>query len=245
MWSPDMLIKRKYKNAGFSLIELMVSMTIALFLLMGFTAVFINLKQALTNQDGLAQLQDNERLALTILTNAIQSSGYFPDPLNNVAVDLLPADSNFLFPGQGIFGTTGATGVTDTLSTRYVSASGDGLTNCLGQTNTSGANSSIVNTLYVDTTTKELKCNLGVGSSTTATPLISNVSNLKILFGTDTSVEGSIDRYLTASAVATGKNWSNVKTAKITISFVNPYASSAGQPATIDWVQIVNVMNRK
>ncbi len=33
-------------------------------------------------QGALSQLQDNERIAMTLINNVVQKAGYFPDPVN-------------------------------------------------------------------------------------------------------------------------------------------------------------------
>ena len=68
---------------GFSLVELAVAMTVALFLLGGLLTVLQNMRRAQTTQTGLSQLQDNQRIAMTLLNNVLQSAGYFPDPTVN------------------------------------------------------------------------------------------------------------------------------------------------------------------
>lgn len=99
------------RQSGTSLIELMIAMVISLVILSGVVVVFINMKQSFTNQDQLALLEDNERLALSILTGTAQSAGYFPDPVNNTLASLLIADSTAsygpLVAGQAVNGTTG------------------------------------------------------------------------------------------------------------------------------------------
>ena len=64
---------------GFTLVELMVTVAIALFLLGGLVTVVGNVRKADVNQRALAQLQDQERFALTVITDVVQAGGYFPD----------------------------------------------------------------------------------------------------------------------------------------------------------------------
>src|SRR5258705_13046112 len=123
------LSSRMHLQSGFGLVELLIAIAIALFLLLGVSVAFINMKTAFTSQDQLAQLQDSERLALTVLTTTVQSAGYYPDPVLATAADNLPAATGgygTFADGQGIVGTTGTSPASDTLTTRYVSASGDG-----------------------------------------------------------------------------------------------------------------------
>ena len=69
------------RQAGFTLVEMLVAITIGLVVVFGMTATFVNLKNTFKSQDSLGQLQDNERLALTFLTTAVNEAGYYPNPM--------------------------------------------------------------------------------------------------------------------------------------------------------------------
>ena len=242
--------KARPQQQGFGLIELLVAMLIGLFILLGLTTIFVNMKQAFTSQDQLAQLQDSERLALTMITTTIQSAGYFPDPLVSRPEDALPASTGTptygtFVAGQGVVGKSGADATkSDMITVRYVTAPNDGVMDCLGQVNKGTVKASSINTFSISAA-GELLCSTDGGTTTTA--LVSNVASMKILFGTDTANagNGSADRYLTATQVEAGKYWGNVRTARVTLNLVNPFAAQAGQPATLDWTQIINLMNKK
>lgn len=234
-------------QGGLGLVELMVALLIGLFLLAGLGALFLNMKQAFTSQDQLSLLQDNERLVLTVLTTTVQAAGYYPDPLVNTAATDLPAATGSGYgsfaAGQGVVGLTGSSGASDTITSRYVTASGDGLMDCLGNVNpaSSGANKLMMNTFTVSAA-NELLCSTDGG--TTTTPLIGGVTSLKVLYATDTAGDGSALKYLDAAAVTSHSWWPQVRTASITITLANPFASQAGQPASIAWTQVVNLMNK-
>ncbi len=233
---------RRNRQVGFGLVELMVAVTIGLFMLGGIGAVFLNLKQTFTSQDALARLQDNERLALIMLTTTIEASGYFPDPMSSTAAADLPATTGSygnLAAGQGLVGLSG--GSSDSITTRFTTNSGDGLMNCLGQVNTTGAKQVFVNTFAVSAA-NELLCSTDGGVTTTA--IVGGVSSLSVLYGTDTNGAGTAYSYLNAAAVTTAGLWSRVKTARVTVAFVNPFASQTGQPPTISWTQTIALMNK-
>lgn len=94
---------------GFSLIELMIAIVIAMVVTAGAIAVFGNMRSTYTTQDKLGQLQDSQRLALTVLTTTVQQAGYFIDPQKNTG---LPAasqpnkDKSVFTGGVGIVGTS-------------------------------------------------------------------------------------------------------------------------------------------
>jgi len=224
-------------------VEILVAMAIALFMLSALTAIFLSMRSTFVDQDELAQLQDNERLALTVLTSIIQSAGYFPDPMNQLAVEALPPSAGHAYgdfdAGQAVVGTSGEFGASDTLTARFATASGDGILNCHGQANTSGASVVVVNRFAVEN--GALTCALDGGAPM---PLVSGVTGLRVLYGTDTVNDGDVDRYLSATAVGEGGFWPHVRTARVTVTFANPYARHPGQPKTLSWTQTIGLMNR-
>jgi len=249
---------RPRRQAGFTLIEMMVALTISLVVVMGFAASFVSMKNTFNSQSSLAQLQDNERLAMTILTASIGQAGYFPTGANiNVTPRVAPqvmdrsgfswtsyTPGGTMGSGQYLFGNVDAT-YGETLQTGYMTASGDGLLTCQGGTNTSGGTLLIRNIFYVDPATSTLNCAVVAGGSDTvapgskAVPLISGVKAITMLYG----IAGNgtqIDRYRSVQNMGAA-DWGNVKNVQITLSFINPNAPTS----TINWVQNVNVMNNK
>ncbi len=245
------------RQRGFTLVEMMVAVSIGLIIALGFTVSFVNLKATWGTQDKLAQLQDNERLAMTYLTSTVEEAGYFvdstPPGLTKATAIAAVNDSNTTnygtaAVGQFILGTVAAGSVPISLSTVYQSASGDGVLTCQGATNASGANVSIRNTFYVDTTNHTLNCIVSTSPTTAAlnassAPLVSNVDSMAVLYAVDTDADGSADKYLAASAVT---DWTTVKAVRVTVNFINPNAAlGGGQLATIPWTQTINLMNNR
>lgn len=71
-----MKITIKHKNKGLSLIELLISIVLALLLTAGAITLFINNKRVYTEQNEISVLQDNARFAMEILSNNIRMIGY-------------------------------------------------------------------------------------------------------------------------------------------------------------------------
>src|SRR5579871_2395380 len=67
-----------HKQQGLSLISLMVALTIGAFLLAGLFDIWLQTRNTFTAQNQLAQLQDNQRQAITLLSYGAQSAGYWP-----------------------------------------------------------------------------------------------------------------------------------------------------------------------
>jgi type IV pilus assembly protein PilW len=224
--SPRGVVRRQH---GFTMVELMVALLIGLFLMGGLVGLVQSNKRAFTSQNLLSQLQDSERLALTMMNDVIDQAGYFPDPTLNTAASALPASGSFAL-GQPITGTYSATAPGDTISVRYTTANGDGILNCTGGSNTSGANASYVNTFSVVVTAgvSQLVCTL----NGTAYPLVNNVTDLSVLYGVNTSGSGNnVDTYMTAAQVTAATAWSKVISARVTLTFTNPLVNAPGQPA--------------
>jgi type IV pilus assembly protein PilW len=247
------------KQRGFTLVELMIAVVIALFLIGGLLTLVQAMKATSLNQNGLSQLQDNERMAMSLMTDVIQSTGYFPlPPLTNTAAASFPVVAPFTSAGQAIYGTGAYTNVTPggtTISVRYQTngtgaANPDNVINCAGATSVAAA--SFVNTFSVDAT-GTLVCALSVnGAAATTVPLIPGVQSMQIYYGVQTNTglgTNSIDAYLDAATVTAGvagvSYWPQVKSVKITLTFLNPLFGQPGQPnQTVTFTRTVDVMNK-
>jgi type IV pilus assembly protein PilW len=242
---------------GFTLVELMIAMLIALFLIGGLLTLVQGMKSTSLNQNGLSQLQDSERMAMTLMTDVIQSAGYFPNPLINTVASSFPVSAPFTTSGQTLFGSGNFTDAApgNSITVRYMTngtaglPTPDNVINCLGNTSTVAA--TFVNTFSVDLPTGTLQCTLIVnGVALAPVPLISGVNRMQIYYGVQTNTAvgtNSIDAYLDAATVTAGNYWGNVKSVKITLTFVNPLFGQAGQTAVgqfITFTRIVDVMNK-
>jgi type IV pilus assembly protein PilW len=233
-------------HRGFTLVELMIALLIGLFLLGGLVTLMSAMRRTSGIQGDLGQMHDTERLAFSLMTDVIQSSGYFqfPTPPGTTTVlTAFPAEtvnSVAWTAGQTISGTDGGSGSaqTDSMSLRYSSAGGDGVLNCLGATVT--AATTWIAQFKVDGV-GDLQCVLSVNGAApgAATTLVSGVQYLQILYGVQTNTSAatfSADTYLTATQVTAGSYWPNVISVQITLSFVNPLycttACQAGQQTT-------------
>ena len=61
---------------GFSLVELMVAITLGLIILAAVSAIFVNSKRSYSTQDRLARLQENARFAMQFITRDLRMAGY-------------------------------------------------------------------------------------------------------------------------------------------------------------------------
>jgi type IV pilus assembly protein PilW len=245
---------RRGRAAGFTLVELMVSIAIALFMVAAVLSIYLTMKSTFVSQDDLAELQDSERLVLTMFSKTVQSAGYFVLPLANTEASALPAatvtradgSSASFTVGQSIVGSGDGSGTgadSDTVAVRYQTASGDGLMNCQGAANTSGSATVWVNAFAVNAS-NELTCTVGTGA---AVPLVGNVGKLSVLYGVDTDGDGNMDSYLPASGVAAAGLWANVHSVQITVSFLDTTQPPAAGTVLLPnaFVQNIDLMNRQ
>lgn len=124
---------------GFSLVELMVAITISLLLLAGVLQIFLGSRQTYTMQDGMARMQENARYILDRLTQDIGAAGYLGcmdseevdgDNQQLIANTLTQQAAGSVYDfSASIFGQEAAgIGGTDILTIRHASGSGIGLT---------------------------------------------------------------------------------------------------------------------
>jgi type IV pilus assembly protein PilW len=237
------------RHNGFTMVELLVALLIGLFLLGGLLTLVQDNRRSFSSQNQLSQLQDSERLAMTMMTDVIQASGYFPDPTQYTAALEIPAAGTML-AGQGMQGVYNAAAPGDSITVRYATASGDGILNCTGGTNTSGGVVAYTNVFSV--VNGQLVCTLNgtaypLVGAVTNTPNAIIVNNLSVLYGVNSAGTGTnVDTYENASQVA---NWANVISVQVTLTFNNPLWSATAQgqgkqPQFLTFQRVIGVMNQ-
>jgi len=232
----------------------MIALLISIFLLGALLTIVQANRAVFGDQSQLAQLQDSERMALTMMADVIQQAGYFPDPTANTQAGTLTAVAPFAV-GQAISGIYSATVPGDTLYVRSMTAGGDGILNCSGLPNpVGGPNTLYVNKFYINQ--GQLVCDMngtvynlvsGVTNSTGTSDL--GITNLSVLYGVKANAAlpgNNVDTYLNATQVTAGSYWGSVIAVQIQLTFTNPLytAGSTTQPPTILVQRVVGVMNQ-
>lgn len=230
------------RQQGLSLIELLVAILIALFLIAGVVVVEQGVNMSYSQQNGLSQLQDEERFAMSVLASVVGTAGYYPNPTINNLVTALPAVGNFA-AGQSIYAADG-----NSIQVRYMTAAGDGINLCDG---TAAGNTVYTSYLYVAADAHsgyDLYCQLngntvalvnGLCSAVVTAPC--TVPGMTVLYGIATGTDNNVTEYQTAAQVG---NWSNVTSVEVTLTFNNPLANQPGQPATVTLTRVISVMGR-
>jgi len=228
---------------GMNLISLMVALTIGSFVLAGLFNIWYETRQTFSAQAQLAQLQDNERMALTIIANTVQTAGYYPIYANYGTTPpspLLTTSNVFTASGsfaslQTIYGTYSST-ASDTLEVRFM-ADGNTL-DCLGQNDGATAAAPIlVTNIYSVDSKGDLQCAVALGNAAAGTPqtLVTGVSNFTVLYDVNTGTSTAPTyEYQNATTVASNSLWNEVQSLNILLTFTNPlYSAQAGGSATL------------
>jgi type IV pilus assembly protein PilW len=236
------------RQSGFTLIEVMVSVTISVFLLGGLLTVVQQTRNTYTAQVALAQLQDSERLAMTLMTDVIQSAGYFPNPTVYTAAGTMPVSPAFATAGSPtVLGQQDPTVQGDTITVRYAVAQNDSVFNCRGETNTLAPYDTWENTFSVNAN-GSLVCNFTsiTNGAAAAAPLVTGLQNMTIWYGVNTTggITTCADRYLRANAVTAGNYWPNVCSVKVRMTFTNPLNPPNGPQPTITFTRVIGVLNK-
>lgn len=101
---------QRHTTSGFSMVELMVAITIGLIIMAAVSTIFVGSKRSYSTQDRLARLQENARFAVHYLTRDLRMAGYSGclDDIINVNNTL---NSGFTYNASfGLDGLENATG---------------------------------------------------------------------------------------------------------------------------------------
>ncbi len=227
---------------GYSLIEVLVALVIGLFLLGGILTILQTTRNTSSNQSQLAQLQDEERVAMTLMTDAIQQAGYFPNADQVAATTVFLPDATFGTAGQIVAGQPNSTNAAygDTVTIRYEGDTTNSVVDCRGQVIPNGTLEEMTFQVKPQpgTNQPELMCTVNGADS----QLVLNVQNLQIFYGVDTNGSGSVNAYLPASQMAA--YWTSVYSVKISVTFGNPLFGQPGQTSsTITFTRVIGVMS--
>ncbi|NNM51011.1 MAG: hypothetical protein HKM02_02140 [Pseudomonadales bacterium] len=262
------------QQQGYSLVELLVALTLGVFVVGGMLTTLLTVYQTSRSQSKVTTLSNNVTLAMNLLTQVIQSAGYIPDPSTGTVTLEFPATTTYLSVGQYLMGTYGGSAASDTLSLRYVTGlingqilQQDSQINCLGRGLPSGVVANNPSTYYIFDQTLQMDANgnltctytgsiftpasqtTTVQEPTATYTLVGDgsttvLNHLSFLYGVDTNADGSADGYYTATQVAALSDWSSVVSVQVNMVFNNPLASQAGQPATFTYSKIIPLMSR-
>lgn len=200
------------KQAGLSLVELLIAMVIGLIIIAGVGQILLSGRQSYNTQSGTGTLQENGRFALFYLQRDIRMAG-FPrstGPGGALAV-ATPFISNIADASEtGQVSSDGVDGASDQIVIRYQSdaaVAGSEL-DCLGQL--VGVGAIVINRYFIND--GALSCR-GNGNNAPQ-PLINGVDSMQILYGEDIDGDTYADVYRNASQVT---NWNQIASVRIAL----------------------------
>jgi type IV pilus assembly protein PilW len=237
-------------QSGFTLVELMVTVAIALFLIGGLLTVLQNVRGAYNNQQLLSQLQDQQRFALTVLTDVIQAGGYFPDPKLYQPANSLPVSGNFGL-GQAFWGSHPSANGPDTIGVRYRTNQNENVIFCDGSINTTQNPDGLFVNQFTVVPPGQLQCQVTNAATNVVNtvPIVNGVQSLVVYYGVKRNpvpADYNVDTYLTADQMSAA-DWNNISSVRVILTFTNPLCAQICQPGqqpTIQFERVIEVMSR-
>ena len=229
----------KQRQRGFTLVELMVSMTIGLILLAGVAQIFASNKQAYRYNESLSELQDNGNFAVQFITGQLANAGRIPDPwlavrsAGDPKIWTLVESQVYPAANLPVTGTEGGAG-SDSLiiNIAYPNTIATPPTDCAGNSMpapgnfTLGTNFGITNTVIIATGAAgrpSLFCN-GV-------EIIEGVENLQVVYGVDTDADRLVDRYFNINQVPAA-NLRDIYTVRVALMVATVKEARSAQTGT-------------
>jgi type IV pilus assembly protein PilW len=192
------------RQSGLSLVEMMVAMVLGLLILLAVSSIYIGSRQTFRLQDDNARLQETGRYALEVMGRSIRQAGFWNMPISPVATATG-------FGGTAITGVNGAGSASDTVTVQYDGLTGD--RDCEG--NALGANAVVQDAYRLNN--NELQCDGNADGTVDHQALVSDIEDVQILYGIDTTADQSADQY-----VATPANWAQVVSARVCVQARSP-----------------------
>ncbi|MBL1278390.1 MAG: PilW family protein [Ectothiorhodospiraceae bacterium] len=228
----------KYNNKlrGFTLVEIMVAITIGLLMLAGILQISQANKQSNRLQRNMGYVQENIRTAMDLLVRDIQQAGYYEDdnPASPIPITTAPFRTVSAIPTGIITAAITADGggnANDQITLIYEVSTAPGITtDCLGQA-PNATTSPIAGNLFIQNhyfiSNQRLMCR---GNTGNAQPLVDGVESLQILYGENTDGNPrSANRYVQAQQVT---NMLNVVSVRIGMRFISRGAVRATADTT-------------
>lgn len=194
------------KDAGFSIIELLISMLISSLVVLAVVGIYGGSRETYSTQDEVGRVHENMRIGNAIIERTLRQGNHKRFPTARDQNAMLVAAFSFV-PVTGADGTGLAPGTSDMVqityngSTNPVSGLADGLVvDCLGGLVTSAAQSSNRFQVRVEADGRPwLECSIDNG--TTWTPLIADVEAMEVLYGIFTSENRSVTSFVPWTSV--------------------------------------------
>ena len=247
------------KQAGLSLIELMVAMALGLFLLAGIVQVFLGSKQSFNVIHTQTHMQENGRFAMEFIAQSLKNAGY----LNAGDMEANPEDVALYFfnaiafpasagggeswPSSGSFeadavisgsdngaGTPAAKADTDVVRVRLMGDFDGSTLDCEGVNLPGGPPSGPVEMVFYVNANNELVCQ-GVNGDDVV--LVEGVEDMQIQYGV--GADGEVTGYVNASNMD-ATDWAGVLAVRLSVLAISAEEHLARTTMTYDLLDKVD-----
>ena len=198
------------KCSGFSLMELMISLVIAIVAMAVLLGIYQSNSQTARFYTAVLMVQENGRFAADIIGRTARMAGY-DDPMTTTVVSTPLIEGSINASGAQI-SQTGLKPDSHTMSIRY--EGGAGIRDCQGQ---AVAADDWVTNMYAISTENNLVCATYTNNSalvSNATALAEGVEDMRVLYGLDIDETGDVNRYVRSTAVG---DWSQVVSLRVAL----------------------------
>ena len=187
---------RTARARGFTLVELLVAVTIGLLLTVLISQVFVSSKRAYATTDDLSRMQENMRYTHDLLGRTIRMASYMSAP-SSVAVSYDGMIGQFDAPtSAAVDGADGGGTAPDTLTLRYQGTDDGATYDCLGNTVPAGIVASSHFTVETVNGQRAFVCRNTLNGSGPPTVLVTDVDNMQVLYGEEAGSTWNADRYI-------------------------------------------------
>lgn len=234
------------KQQGFSLVELMIAITLGMVLMGASLQFIVSTRQTYDINDDVARIQENGRIALDILVNDLQFAGY-RTPLNGdgkvpnfFLMDCTTGANSSdacLLDGEGV---GGAINNSDRLAIQFDPPPDDGTeTDCLG--NAIAATTTLVNVYTIDAVTADgstinsLFCrgfNADTGLWISARqPLVDGIDSMQVLYRvtTPSTTTSNVQYSYVPADQITPADWPYITAARVALLVSNGLATGSAE----------------
>lgn len=209
-----------FRQAGLTLVELMISMALGLLVVMAATALLLSARSGYLTQDDDALVQDAGRYAIETIGRAVRQAAYDNwDPSESPGFDEATFSPNIIgLDASSLKSTTAGidspktTSVngSDVLAVRFFGTNDGAMTNCAGfpvaaataqDTADQSRGWSIFYVADDANGVPQLYCKYKGSSAWTAQAIVEGVESFQVLYGLDTDGDGLPNSFLTATAI--------------------------------------------
>lgn len=186
-------------HRGFTLVELLIALTIGLLITVLISQVFVGSKRAYATTDDLSRMQENMRYAHDLLGRSVRMASYMSAPGNlQVSFDTYPGQ--FDGANSAVAGADGTTNNPDSITLKFQGTADGATVDCLGNVVAENAISTNIFTVETVNGVPSLTCKLLAAN--TPTVLVTDVDNMQILYGEELNGDFNADHYVPATLVA-------------------------------------------